>query len=48
MGNNESSKDILLAILCFEAKRWVGSVEEGRNGGQLGNRPIDDVLMFIV
>lgn len=35
MGNNESSKDILLAILCFEAKRWVGSVEEGRNGGQL-------------
>ena len=35
MKNNEASKDILVAMLCFEAKRWVGLTEEGQNSGQL-------------
>lgn len=32
---NRSSKDTLVALLCFEAKRWIGIREEGRNGGQI-------------
>lgn len=31
----DSSREQKVALLCFEAKRWVGVLEEGTNSGQL-------------
>lgn len=30
-----NSANVKTALLCFEAKRWIGTVEEGPNGGQI-------------
>src|SRR5690606_20807053 len=35
LSNHQSSKVALVALLCFEAKRWIGTREEGKNGGQI-------------
>jgi hypothetical protein len=30
-----SMTDIKTSLFCFEAKRWVGVMQEGHNGGQI-------------
>ncbi len=35
LSSHQSSKEALVALLCFEAKRWIGIREEGKNGGQI-------------
>ncbi len=45
LNTHQSTKGSLVALLCFEAKRWIGTREEGKNGGQIVQmfqRAVDD------
>lgn len=45
MSSQIKMNEIQIGLLCFEARRWIGVVEEGINGGQivkLFQRAVDD------